>query len=82
MTSSENQHRRGGRAPWRHRPRTIGSHVGATMIRIAHVLCPVDFSEIVMGAHGRGALELLAFGSTTHHVIRASACPVLIVRRS
>lgn len=30
---------------------------------------------------GRGALDLLVFGSTTHHVIRASACPVLIVRR-
>jgi len=37
---------------------------------------------IVMSAHGRGALDLLVFGSTTHHVIRASACPVLIVRRS
>jgi nucleotide-binding universal stress UspA family protein len=37
---------------------------------------------IVMGVHGRGALDLLVFGSTTHHVIRASACPVLIVGRS
>jgi nucleotide-binding universal stress UspA family protein len=36
---------------------------------------------IVMGVHGRGALDLLLFGSTTHHVIRASTCPVLIVRR-
>jgi nucleotide-binding universal stress UspA family protein len=36
---------------------------------------------IVMGVHGRGALDLLVFGSTTHHVIRASACPVLVVRR-
>jgi nucleotide-binding universal stress UspA family protein len=35
---------------------------------------------IVMGVHGRGALDLLVFGSTTHHVIRASTCPVLIVR--
>jgi nucleotide-binding universal stress UspA family protein len=35
---------------------------------------------IVMGVHGRGALDLLLFGSTTHHVIRASTCPVLIVR--
>jgi nucleotide-binding universal stress UspA family protein len=34
---------------------------------------------IVMGVHGRGALDLLVFGSTTHHVIRASTCPVLIV---
>jgi nucleotide-binding universal stress UspA family protein len=37
---------------------------------------------IVMGVHGRGVLDLLVFGSTTHHVIRASACPVLIVRHS
>ena len=35
---------------------------------------------IVMGVHGRSALDLLVFGSTTHYVIRASACPVLIVR--
>lgn len=35
---------------------------------------------IVMGVHGRGAIDLLAFGSTTHHVIRAATCPVLIVR--
>ncbi|HLG56484.1 MAG TPA: universal stress protein [Vicinamibacterales bacterium] len=37
---------------------------------------------IVMGVHGRGATDLLVFGSTTHHIIRASTCPVLIVRRS
>jgi nucleotide-binding universal stress UspA family protein len=37
---------------------------------------------IVMGVQGRSALGVLAFGSTTHPVIRASACPVLIVRRS
>jgi len=36
---------------------------------------------IVMGVHGRGTLDLLLFGSTTHHVIRASTCPVLIVRQ-
>jgi nucleotide-binding universal stress UspA family protein len=35
---------------------------------------------IVMGVHGRGAVDLLLFGSTTHHVIRASTCPVLVVR--
>jgi len=35
---------------------------------------------IVMGVHGRGAFDLLLFGSTTHHVIRTAGCPVLIVR--
>jgi nucleotide-binding universal stress UspA family protein len=35
---------------------------------------------IVMGVHGRSAIDLLVFGSTTHHVIRTATCPVLIVR--
>jgi nucleotide-binding universal stress UspA family protein len=35
---------------------------------------------IVMGAQGRGGLELALFGSTTHQVVRAAACPVLTVR--
>lgn len=34
---------------------------------------------IVMGVHGRGALDVLLFGSNTARVIRAAACPVLIV---
>jgi nucleotide-binding universal stress UspA family protein len=37
---------------------------------------------IVMGVHGRSALDLLVFGSTTHHVIGASPCSVLVVRRA
>jgi nucleotide-binding universal stress UspA family protein len=36
---------------------------------------------IVMGVHGRGALELMFFGSNTHAVIRQAHCPVLTVRR-
>ncbi|MCC7416778.1 MAG: universal stress protein [Acidobacteria bacterium] len=35
---------------------------------------------IVMGVHGRGALGLALFGSTTHQVVRAAPCPVLTVR--
>ena len=35
---------------------------------------------IVMGVQGRGALDRLIFGSTTHHVIREAGCPVLTVR--
>jgi nucleotide-binding universal stress UspA family protein len=34
---------------------------------------------IVMGVRGRGALNLLVFGSNTHHVIRSAACPVLAI---
>lgn len=36
---------------------------------------------IVMGLLGARSPDLPLLGSTTHHVIRASACPVLIVRR-
>lgn len=35
---------------------------------------------IVMGSQGRGAVGLALFGSTTHQVVRAAACPVLVVR--
>jgi nucleotide-binding universal stress UspA family protein len=34
---------------------------------------------VVMGAHG-GGLDLLAFGSTTNHVVREATCPVLTLR--
>jgi nucleotide-binding universal stress UspA family protein len=35
---------------------------------------------IIMGVHGRGAFDLMLFGSNTNHVVRAAACPVLTVR--
>lgn len=43
--------------------------------------CAVDRHAdlIVMGVQGRGAVDLLLFGSTTSHVIRAALCPVLVV---
>lgn len=37
---------------------------------------------IVMGVHGRGALDLMLFGSKTNAVIRSGARPVLTVRGS
>jgi nucleotide-binding universal stress UspA family protein len=35
---------------------------------------------IVMGVQGRGAADLMFFGSTTQHVVREAACPVLTLR--
>lgn len=35
---------------------------------------------IVMGIHGRSAVDLMLFGSTTNHVIRQAPCPVLTIR--
>jgi nucleotide-binding universal stress UspA family protein len=34
---------------------------------------------IVLGVHGRNALDRLVFGSTTEHVLRRATCPVLAV---
>ena len=36
---------------------------------------------IVMGVRGRNPLDLLLFGSTTNHVVRRAACPVLTLRQ-
>ena len=35
---------------------------------------------IVMGVQGRGAADLVLFGSTTQHVVREASCPVLTLR--
>jgi nucleotide-binding universal stress UspA family protein len=36
---------------------------------------------IVMGVHGRNALDLLLFGSTTNHVVQRASCPVLTLKK-
>jgi nucleotide-binding universal stress UspA family protein len=35
---------------------------------------------IVMGAQGRGGVDLALFGSTTQQVVRGASCPVLTMR--
>jgi len=39
-----------------------------------------DTHLIVMGVHGRNPIDLLLFGSTTNHVVRGAACPVLTLK--
>ena len=36
---------------------------------------------LVLGVHGRGALDRLFFGSTTQHLVRQASCPVLTLRK-
>jgi len=36
---------------------------------------------IVMGVHGRNAIDLMLFGSTTNQVVRRATCPVLTLRQ-
>lgn len=47
------------------------------ILRIAH---EKGTDLIVMGAQGRGGVDLALFGSTTQQVVRGASCPVLTVR--
>ncbi|MQA31834.1 MAG: hypothetical protein GEU82_18700 [Luteitalea sp.] len=47
---------------------------------VLHRAATVGTDLIVMGAQGRGGVELMLYGSTTQHVVRAATCPVLTVR--
>ena len=40
-----------------------------------------DINLIVLGTHGRGALEHLLMGSVAERVVRLAGCPVLTVRQ-
>lgn len=46
---------------------------------IARVAADERADLIVMGVQGRGAVDLMVFGSNTNEVIRAAPCPVLVV---
>lgn len=53
--------------------------IGKASERIVDAATSERADIIVMGVRGRGAIDMLAFGSTTNEVIRRSACPVLAV---
>lgn len=53
---------------------------GAAHRQILQLAIELRIDLIVMGVQGRGAVDLLMFGSETAHVIRAATCPVLVVR--
>ena len=55
---------------------------GAAYREILTVAAERSVDLIVMGVHGRGAMDLLAFGSNTARVSRAATVPVLIVPRA
>lgn len=53
---------------------------GTPYREILRVAAEQQADLIVMGVQGRGAVDLLFFGSTTQHVVRQSVCPVLTLR--
>jgi nucleotide-binding universal stress UspA family protein len=53
---------------------------GAVHRRILDEAAVADADLIVMGVHGRRALDVMMFGSNSARVTRAASCPVMIVR--
>jgi nucleotide-binding universal stress UspA family protein len=53
---------------------------GKAYREILRVAAEEKSDAIVMGVHGRGALDVLLFGSTANQVVRHATCPVLTVR--
>jgi nucleotide-binding universal stress UspA family protein len=56
--------------------------IGRSHREILRVATEASADLIVMGAQGRGGVELALFGSTTQQVVRAAGCPVLTIRMS
>ena len=54
--------------------------IGKPHAQILRVVKEEGVHLIVMGVHGRNPIDRLFFGSTTHHLVRASTCPVLTLR--
>lgn len=53
--------------------------VGKASERILDTATAERADIVVMGVRGRGAIDMLAFGSTANDVIRRASCPVLAV---
>jgi nucleotide-binding universal stress UspA family protein len=51
--------------------------VGGTVCRVAEEL---HVDVIVVGSHGRGAIERILLGSVSEQIVRHAPCPVLVVR--
>ena len=54
--------------------------VGTPSREIVRIAAEQNADLVIMGVQGRGALNVMFFGSTTEHVVRHAACPVLTVR--
>ena len=61
------------------KPATVVIH-GKPYRRILEIAAHDKTDLIVMGVRGRNPLDLMLFGSTTSHVVRAASCPVLTLR--
>jgi nucleotide-binding universal stress UspA family protein len=62
------------------RPKSLMAH-GKPYREILGIAMEDRADLVVMGVHGRNALDLMMFGSTTNQVVRRATCPVLTLRK-
>ncbi len=55
---------------------------GKTYREILRVAEEQQADLLVIGIHGRGAIDRLLFGSTAQHLVRQASCPVLTLRQA
>jgi nucleotide-binding universal stress UspA family protein len=55
---------------------------GSAWSEILRVAEEIDADLIVMGAHARGVVARMFFGSTSSHVVRRATCPVLVIHET
>lgn len=53
---------------------------GKPYVEILRIAAERQIDLIVLGVHGRNAVDRLVFGSTTEHILRRATCPILTVR--
>jgi len=54
--------------------------IGKPYSQIIQLALEAQIDLVTMGVHGRGALDLAVFGSTTYRVMQLGPCPVLAVQ--
>jgi nucleotide-binding universal stress UspA family protein len=54
---------------------------GKSYVEILRVAAEDHADLIVTGVHGRNAIDLMLFGSTTNQLVRRATCPVLTLRQ-
>ena len=54
--------------------------VGTPFVGIVRYARAHEVDLIVMGTHGRGAVQHLLLGSVAEQIVRQASCPVLTVR--
>ena len=60
--------------------RELLTKIGHPFVEIIRYAKQRDIDLIVMGTHGRGAIEHMLLGSVAEKVVRKAPCPVLTVR--